>query len=119
MKTFTCLAAGLLAAFAGGAPSTAAAPSPAARTHIVDDAPKRRMIVLTDMEADQDDAESLVRLMLYANELDIEGLVATTSTHMRHELHPETIRRILDAYARVQPNLLKHDWRYPAAAKML
>src|SRR4051794_5173334 len=119
MKTLPCLAAGLLAAFAGSAPSTAAAPSPAARTHVVDDGPQRRMIVLTDMEADQDDAQSLVRLMLYANEVDIEGLVATTSTHMRHELHPETIRRILHAYDRVQPNLLGHDRRYPAAAKML
>lgn len=77
------------------------------------------MIVLTDTEADQDDAESLVRLMLYANEIEIEGLVATTSTHMRRELHPETIRRIVDAYAKVQHNLLKHDWRYPAAAKLI
>ena len=119
MKALTWLGAGLLAAFAGAAPSTAAAASPAARTHVVDDGPQRRMIVLTDMEADQDDAQSLVRLMLYANEIDIEVLIATTSTHMRHELHPETIRRILGAYARVQPNLLEHDRRYPAAAKML
>jgi len=119
MKALTCLGAGLLAAFAGATPSTAPAASPAARTQVVDDGPQRRMIVLTDMEADQDDAQSLVRLMLCANEVDIEGLVVTTSTHMRHELHPETIRRILDAYARVQPNLLEHDRRYPAAAKML
>jgi len=109
---------GLLAAFAGWTSSTAAAGSFAARTQVVEDGPQRRMIVLTDMEADQDDAQSLVRLMLYANEVDIEGLVATTSTHMRHELHPETIRRILDAYAKVQPNLIKHDRRYPAAAKI-
>jgi hypothetical protein len=118
MIKFTCLGVGLLAVFAGGMPSTAAAEPAAARTHVVDDGPQPRMIVLTDMEADQDDAQSLVRLMLYANEVDIEGLIATTSTHMRHELHPETIRRILDAYAKVQPNLLKHDWRYPAAAKI-
>ena len=85
----------------------------------MDEAPKQRLLVLTDMEADQDDAQSLVRLLLYANEVDIEGLVASTSTHMRHEVHPETIRRILDAYAKVQPNLLKHDARYPAAAKLL
>jgi len=115
------LGAGLLALLAGTMPATAAAAAaaPSAPRHVVDDGPKRRLFVLTDMEADQDDAESLVRLLLYANEVDIEGLVATTSTHMRHELHPETIRRILDAYAQVQPNLLKHDWRYPAAGKLL
>jgi len=112
------LGAGLLAALAGAMPATAAAAPPSAPRHIVDDGPKRRLFVLTDMEADQDDAQSLVRLLLYANEVDIEGLVATTSTHMRHELHPETIRRILDAYAQVQPNLLRHDWRYPAAAAL-
>jgi hypothetical protein len=116
MKTFTCLGMGLLAAWTS---SAAAAGSFAARTYVVDDGPHRRMIVLTDMEADQDDAQSLVRLMLYANEVDIEGLIATTSTHMRHELHPETIRRILNGYAKVQPNLLKRDRRYPAAAKIV
>ena len=116
MKTRISTALWLLAL--AGATPLAAAP-PAQHPRIVDEASKQRLLVLTDMEADQDDAQSLVRLLLYANEVDIEGLVATTSTHMRHELHPETIRRILGAYAEVQPNLLKHDARYPAAAKLL
>ena len=32
---------------------------------------KNRLIVLTDIEADPDDTQSMVRLMLYANEIDI------------------------------------------------
>ena len=45
--------------------------------------PKQRLIVLTDIEADPDDSQSLVRLLLYANQIDIEGIVATTSTHQK------------------------------------
>ncbi|HEX2586063.1 MAG TPA: nucleoside hydrolase-like domain-containing protein, partial [Steroidobacteraceae bacterium] len=41
--------------------------------------PHQRMIVLTDIEAEVDDTESMVRLMLYSNVIDIEGLIATTS----------------------------------------
>ena len=44
---------------------------------------KSRVLVLTDIGNEPDDAESFVRLLLYANQLDIEGLVATTSTWQR------------------------------------
>ena len=76
---------------------------------------KARLLVLTDFEADPDDTQSLVRLLLYANEIDIEGLVATTSIHMRNEIHPDRIRLIIDAYEKVRANLLKHAPGYPAA----
>ena len=67
-----------------------------------------RVIVLTDMEADPDDAQSLVRLLLYTNEIDVQGIVATTSVHQRAKVAPETVHRIIDAYGEVQPNLLQH-----------
>ena len=35
-----------------------------------------RLLVLTDIGGDPDDQQSLVRLMVYANEFEIEGLVA-------------------------------------------
>ena len=76
---------------------------------------KARVIVLTDIEADPDDTQSLVRLLLYANEIDIEGIVATTSIHMRSEIHPASIHAILDRYAQVRANLLKHAPGYPVA----
>jgi len=78
-----------------------------------------RVIVLTDIEADPDDTQSLVRLLLYSNELDIQGLVATTSTHKRGSVAPESIRAIIEAYSRVQSNLVLHDPRYPKASELL
>lgn len=77
-----------------------------------------RLIVLTDIEADPDDAQSLVRLLLYSNVIDIEGIVATTSTHQREKVAPESIHEIIDAYAEIQPNLLKHEEGFPAAEKL-
>ena len=40
---------------------------------------KPRHFVLTDIENEPDDAMSMVRLLVYANHFDIEGLAATTS----------------------------------------
>ena len=43
-------------------------------------AEKQRVFVLTDISNEPDDEESMVRFLVYANEYDVEGLVATTST---------------------------------------
>ena len=77
--------------------------------------PKQRLIVLSDIEADPDDSQSLVRLLLYANQIDIEGIVATTSTHQKSRIAPETMHTIIDAYGQVQPNLSKHEPGFPKA----
>lgn len=82
-------------------------------------AQNHRLLVLTDIEADPDDSQTLVRLLLYANQIDIEGLIATTSTHQRTRVAPETIRRIIEAYGEVQPNLNHHEPGYPAAEELL
>jgi hypothetical protein len=74
-----------------------------------------RLVVLTDLEADPDDTQSLVRLLLYSNEIDLEGIVATTSIHMPGEIHPESARAVIDAYDKVHANLLKHAPGYPPA----
>jgi hypothetical protein len=76
---------------------------------------KSRLVVLTDVGADPDDTMSLVRLFLYSNEIDIEGLVATTSVWKRTSVSPELIDRVIDAYGMVQPNLLLHAAGYPTA----
>lgn len=76
---------------------------------------KPRVFILTDIEADPDDTQSLVRLLLYANELDLEGLVATTSIHQKRRVAPESIHRVVDAYAEVHANLCLHDPAYPSA----
>jgi len=76
---------------------------------------KHRLLVLSDIEADPDDSQTLVRLLLYSNQIDIEGLVATTSVHQQHKVVPETMHRIIGAYRKVQPNLLKHEAGFPSA----
>ncbi|WP_295673575.1 DUF1593 domain-containing protein [uncultured Mucilaginibacter sp.] len=76
---------------------------------------KLRVVVMTDIEADPDDSESLVRFLTYCNEWDVEGLIATTSIHQKTRVAPESILKVLDAYDKVQSNLLKHEPGYPAA----
>ena len=80
---------------------------------------KHRAIILTDIEADPDDTESLVRLLTYANVIDIKGLIATTSTHQRNNVHPESIRRVIHAYGEVRANLMKHEAGFPDADSLL
>jgi hypothetical protein len=79
---------------------------------------KHRVIILTDIEADPDDTQSLVRLLLYSNEIDIKGIVATTSCWHKTMVNPESITKIIQAYADVQPNLLKHDMGFPDARSL-
>jgi hypothetical protein len=89
-------------------------------TAAADSLPERpRLIVLTDIENEPDDTQSLVRLLLYANDIELRGLVATTSTHLREAVHPESIRRLIGRYAQVLTRLRQHDPAYPAAAELL
>ena len=80
---------------------------------------KQRAIILTDIEADPDDTESMVRLMLYSNVIDIKGFIATTSVHQKKNVHPESIQRVIQAYGKVQANLLKHELGFPTADALL
>lgn len=76
-------------------------------------AEKPRVFVLTDIENEPDDAMSMVRFLTYANQFDIEGLIATTSIHQRNRVAPERIRRIVAAYGKVRDNLEKHEPGFP------
>lgn len=80
---------------------------------------KERIFVLTDIENEPDDAQSLVRLLTYANQFDVEGLVATTSIHQRKRTAPGRIKTIVEAYGKVQGNLFLHEPGYPTAAQLL
>jgi len=72
-----------------------------------------RMIVLTDIEADPDDTQSLVRLFLYSDVIDLQGLIATTSVWKKTSVAPDSIRAVIRAYSKVHANLVKHDPNYP------
>lgn len=76
---------------------------------------KQRVIILTDIGAEADDTESTVRLLLYSDVIDIQGLIATTSTWKRTSTSPELIREVIHAYSKVYGNLVKNDPNYPPA----
>ena len=86
-------------------------------------ADKPRLAVLTDIGGDPDDRQSLVRLMVYANEFEIEGLIAsaagTPGELKKHVVRPELIREIVSAYGEVRENLLRHKPGYPEAERLL
>ena len=94
-----------------GVQATSAAPL---RDH---DAP--RVVILTDILNEPDDSQSLIRALLYSNDVDIQGLVATTSTWQRNAVHPEELRRLIQAYGQVLPNLRIHAAGYPDSAYLL
>lgn len=78
-------------------------------------AEKPRVLVLTDIENEPDDAMSLVRFLVYSNQWDVEGLVATTSIHQKNKVAPWRIREIVDAYDKVRDNLELHERGFPTA----
>jgi hypothetical protein len=80
---------------------------------------KPRVLVLTDIENEPDDAMSMVRFLTYANHFDIEGLVATTSVHQKKKVAPGRIREIVEAYGKVRDNLELHESGFPLAAHLL
>jgi hypothetical protein len=80
---------------------------------------KQRIVILTDIGAEADDTESMVRLLLYADVIDIQGLVATTSTWKRTSVSPGLIEEVIHAYAKVHGNLVKHDPDYPSEQALL
>lgn len=80
---------------------------------------KPRVFVLTDIENEPDDAMSMVRFLTYANQFDIEGLVATTSIHQQNRVAPQRIRQIVSAYAKVRDNLELNEPGFPAGDYVL
>jgi hypothetical protein len=79
---------------------------------------KPRVVVISDIGNEPDDQMSLVRLLMYSNQFDIEAMVATTSTWQRANTHPETMRELIDAYGQVRANLLVHAKGWPEAADL-
>lgn len=69
---------------------------------------KPRIFILSDILNEPDDSQSLVRYLLYSNEFQTEGIVATTSTWLPNETHPEAIRKIIRAYGGVVDNMNQH-----------
>ncbi len=74
-----------------------------------------RVIVSTDIGGtDPDDFQSLVHLLLYADVLDIEGLISSPFGDGR----TSDILRVIDCYEADYPNLRMHSERYPMADQL-
>ena len=82
-------------------------------------AAKPRVFVLTDIENEPDDAMSMVRFLTYANQFDVEGLVATTSIHQQNRVAPQRIRQIVTAYGKVRDQLEQHERGFPTGEHLL
>ncbi len=83
-----------------------------------------RIIIETDAGGDPDDEQSLVRFLLYANEWDVEGIIANRPAARDGEnLNAERtglgiVRRQIDAYGACHAKLVQHDPRYPTSEYM-
>jgi hypothetical protein len=80
-----------------------------------------RLMIETDAGGDPDDEQSLVRFLLYANEWDVEGIIANRAVAVDGEnLNRERtglgiVRQAVEAYGQCQTTLAEHDRRYPTA----
>src|SRR6266542_4419566 len=114
----------LTLALAGGGPAQAAdQPNTGPDSKQPRPPEKPRLLVLTDIGGDPDDQQSLVRLLVYANEFDIEGLIASAAGipgELKEDtVKPELIRKTVEAYGEVRDNLLLHRPGYPTSRHLL
>ena len=86
------------------------------------DATKPRLLVLTDIGGDPDDQQSMRRLMLYANEFDLVGLIASASgipgDGLQPQTRPDLIHDIVNDYEVARSNLVLHADGFPTAAAL-
>jgi hypothetical protein len=82
-----------------------------------------RLLVLTDIGGDPDDQQSLVRLLVHANEFDIAGFIAsaagTPGELKEKHTRPDLIRQEIEAYGKVLPRLKVHAPGFPEAKRLL
>jgi len=103
----------VVVATVGLATTRTAAAAPAAE--------RARLIVLADMGNEPDEEQQMLHLLMCANEMEIEGLLAVTGKYLRPEdpnpyrqkLHPELFTRLIDGHEKVYPNLQLHAPGWP------
>jgi hypothetical protein len=73
---------------------------------------KPRVIAMTDGEVD--DRCSMVRFLLYTNDVEVLGIIQTNSIYQKKGwVEDKWIEKQLDAYEQIYPNLVVHDPNYP------
>jgi hypothetical protein len=71
------------------------------------------------MENEPDDSQTMIHLLMYANEIDIESLIAVGSRWLPNHVFPESIHDRVKAYGIVFPNLQKHASGWPSEDYLL
>lgn len=67
--------------------------------------------------SDPDDLQSMVRFLLYANEFEVEGLIASAAT-LANVADKQNIMAMLNLYEQVEKRLQAKDARYPTARQL-
>lgn len=77
---------------------------------------RHRLVVLADMGNEPDEEQQMTHLLVCANEVELEGLVAVTGKYLRNKPRPDLFRKLVDGYAQVEENLRLHAEGWPTAA---
>jgi len=82
---------------------------------------QNKLIITTDIGQDPDDTQSFIRLLHYANEFEIMGIIANADANYEHEkpeINTEILYELIEAYSKIENNLRKYDLRYPQAESL-
>lgn len=82
---------------------------------------KTRLLVTTDIGQDPDDQQSMVRLLHYANEFELEGIVVNADENNANEpplLKDSIVYTLIDRYEKIEKNLSLHHPDYPFASEL-
>ena len=88
---------------------------------------KHRIVLLTDIGGDVDDEQSFTRFLMYSDQYDIEGLLATSIRIFPRSLHrpldgapqPQYLVKWINGYAKVRENLMKHSEGWPRPVELV
>lgn len=87
--------------------------------------PKSRLIVMADMGNEPDEEQQMTHLLMYANMIDLEGLIACSGKYLhadrtdgRTKVRPDLFHKLVDGYAQVLGNLKQHATGWPEAGHL-
>ena len=90
-----------------------------------------RVVIMADMGNEPDEMQQMVHMLMYSNELDLEGLIAVSGYALHSDrqrkdgsygkVHPEMFIELIEAYSDVHDNLKLHarGWHDPAILKSI
>jgi hypothetical protein len=77
-----------------------------------------RLVAVTDIGNEPDDSMSMVRLLTYATDFEVEGLIATTSASLRSTTHREMIGRRVRTHGEAVAKVRVPAAGYPDASQL-